>query len=270
MRFLLVSTLGLLFASAVHAQTPNPSSGCAGGSVGVDGFKLAKAGASVAVLQATQEQRTVSSQLLALYNWHTTSNGTSTCGWPRQRSVADLNASYDSKRSASSAPQNITRNYSGKFQQQVFLASNASFAYARADLYSNNSLGVHLTQSYGGGVGYARGPFEVDGDLRYIDENFLPAGDTHHLVGAGLSGRYDLSLDALLAGANLAATITAVPVFNESDAWFGNATIGLLLPFNGGAWGVTVIAEDNYVRNAPAGFRRNYFKTTIGLAYSPK
>jgi uncharacterized protein DUF481 len=269
MRFPPVIALGLLFASAVHAQTPSSSGGCAGSPAGLDGFKLAKAGASVAVLQATQEQRTVSSQLLALYNWNASSNGAPTCGWPRQRSIVDLNASYDSKKSASGSL-NITRNYSGKLQQQFFLASNASFAYALADLYSNNSLGIHLTQSYGGGVGYARGPFELDGDLRYIDENYLPAGDTHHLVGAGLSGRYDFSLDALLSAANLTATITAVPVFNESDAWFGDATIGLFLPFNGGVWGVTVIAEDNYVRNAPAGFRRNYFKATIGLAYSAK
>src|SRR4051812_38987984 len=125
MRSLLVGALGLLFVTAAHAQPPTPSSGCAGGSVGVDGFRLAKAVASVAVLQATQEQRTISSQVLALYNWNATSNGRSTCGWPRQRSVADLNASYDSKQSASTAPVNITRNYSGKFQQQVFLASNA-------------------------------------------------------------------------------------------------------------------------------------------------
>jgi hypothetical protein len=261
---------GLLLASAAAAQATNASSECPGGLIGADGFRLAKLGASVAILQATQEQRTVASQLLAVDNWNATSaNGASTCGWPRERTIADLNASYDAKRSASGAL-NITRNYSAKFQQQMFLASNASFAYALADLYSNNSLGIHLTQSYGAGVGYARGAFELDGDLRYVNENYLPAGDTHHLVGAGLTGRYDLSLDAIVRAADLTAALTAVPIFNEANAWFTNATVAVVLPLNAGAWGVTVAAQDNYVRNAPVGFRRNYFKTTIGFVYSPK
>jgi hypothetical protein len=152
----------------------------------------------------------------------------------------------------------------------MFLKSNASFAYATADLYSNNSLGIKLTQSYGGGLGYARGPFEVEGDLRFINERYLPPGNGEHLVGLGLGGRYDFLLEELLPAADLTVAATFVPVLNQSESWQANSTVELFLPFKSGTWGVTFGAQDNYIRNAPTGFRRNYFKTAVGLAYATK
>jgi hypothetical protein len=265
-----VMALGV-FGSTRAAAQDNPASGssCAGGPPGVGGFRIRRAGASAAVLEATQEQTTIAAQFIGQQNWNVGSDASPTCGWNHQRTVADISASYDGKKSASGVL-TVTRNYGGRFQHMMFLKSNASFAYGTADFYSNNSLGIELTQSYAGGWGYARGAFEVEADVRFITDKYLPQGDTQHLLGLGLGGRYDFSLDQLLAAADLSVAATVVPVLNQSEAWRANSTLQLFLPFNAGVWGLTLGAQDNYLRSAPSGFRRNYFKTTIGLAYSPK
>jgi hypothetical protein len=253
------------------AWTAAAQNACPGGPPGPDGLVLKKVSAGITLLDATQEQRTFSASVIPLYDWNVGTPDAPSCGWPYQRTRMDLSASYDGKRNAAGAL-TVTRNHRLMVQHLMFLRSNAAYAYASGDLTHNNSLGVKFNQAYAGGVGYARSFYEVDADIRFIDENLYADGADARLVGLGLQGRIDIPLDFLLKEATVSVTEQAIPVFNKSDAWMNNAAIDVFLPFttNASTWGVTVSLQDNYLRNAPTGFKRSYFRTSLNLTYSRK
>jgi hypothetical protein len=250
-----------------------PSSGpaCPGGAPGKPGFLLEKATLSAAILSATQHQQTYSGEVAALNNWQTTASGQSanptaaSCGSPYQRTFLDILPSYDAKKTGKAAPI-ITRNYGATLQHLFFLSSNANYAYVVGNWYHNNSLGLYLEQNYGAGVGATHGNLEVDVDLRFVGEHFYSPGVSTSLIGAGLKGSYDIPIGG--KGVKLNLTEQFVPVFNRSRAWFSDGTAALNVPFTT-QWSMTAQLFDNYLRNAPQSFRRNYLKTTIGVSYSP-
>jgi hypothetical protein len=255
-------------AGAANAQTTAATSGsCPGGTPAPAG--LMKATVTGSLLAATQSQQTLAGSLFAQQSWNVGSAAEPSCGWDYQLTRVDVSASYDGKKGAT-GPVNITRNHGALLQHLMFLKSNASFAYVFCDLYHNNSLGLELRQAYGGGVGYARDAYEAGVDLRFINEEFLPPDLEQQLVGIGLWGSYDISLDWLVPGGNLILSAKVVPVLDESNAWFGNSAADIELPFNSGVWALTVQINDNYMDNAPSGFKRNYFKAAVGLAYVRK
>jgi hypothetical protein len=236
------------------------SSTCSGGDPAPSGFLLAKFGISAAVLSATQHQQTYQGDVKIVQTWN------SGCGWPYQRTLIDLLPSYDEKWNPHATPV-ITRNFGANIQHMFFINSNAVYAYVTGNLYHNNSLGLYLRQSYGGGFGVVHGNLELDADVRFIGEHFYKPGVSATLAGTGLKGTYNIPLGS--KGPSLNLTEQFVPVFNQERAWFSNAYAGLNLPITP-KWSVTVAAYDNYLRNAPYTFRRNYLKSTIGIAYTPK
>jgi len=250
---------------------PTSGRGCPGGAPGQPGFILEKVTLSAAILSATQHQQTYNGEAAALWNWNTASPGQTTtspkagCGAPYQRTFLDILPAYDAKKTGKAAPI-ITRNYGATIQQLFFLSSNANYAYAVGNWYHNNSLGLYLEQNYGAGVGATHNNLEVDADLRFVGEHFYSPGVSASLVGAGLKGSYDIPLGH--KGVKLNLTEQFVPIFNQSRAWLSNGIGALNVPFTP-KWGMTVLVFDNYLRNAPDTFRRNYLKTTIGVTYSP-
>ena len=259
----------LMTPLAVTAQNAPAADECAGGPPGPPGFLLQKAGISASLMAATQDQTTLQGQLITVEHWNVGSDAMPACGRGYQRTLQDVSVSYDGKRSAAGV-MSITRNYGAMIQHMFFLTSNASYAYVLGDLYHNNSLGMELRQAYGAGAGYARQAFEVNADLRFLHEQFLSVEEPARLVGIGLGARYSIDLARLVPGGELALAVHAVPVLNEKDAWLADGTAQLLLPFNDGRWGLTISAQNNYLRNAPPAFKRNYFKTTVGLTYTRK
>jgi hypothetical protein len=249
----------LLGAALAVASIPIGVAQCSGGDPAASGFLVAKIGLSAAILSATQHQQTYQGDLKMVGTWN------SGCGWPYQRTLIDILPSYDAKWNPHATPV-ITRNFSGNIQHMFFLNSNALYSYVTANLYHNNSLGVYLRQSYGGGFGVVHGNLELDADIRLIGEHFYSPGLSATLAGAGLKASYDLPI-----GDKAALTLMEqfVPVFNQERAWFSNAYAGLNVPITP-KWSFTVAAYDNYLRNAPPTFRRNYLKSTIGIAFKPK
>jgi hypothetical protein len=65
----------------------------------------------------------------------------------------------------------------------------------------------------------------------------------------------------------LSETGVFIPVFNQSDAWQvrGVATLFWLLPKG---VSLSVKGFDDYLRNAPSAFTKNYVKTTLSIGYT--
>ncbi len=248
-------------------------------------FLVPKFSFSGAVIGGSQRQETVKGEALGLLNWTVSTPHDSRCSVSHQRTVIDLIPSYQETKKGGSSPTFI-RNYGADVRHEVFLHSSDTFAYLDATLYHNNSLGMYLQQSYSGGFGVARGAFEADADMRFVGEHFYSPGINASLVGLGLSGLVDIPLTKKRAGVILPSsggsvappkapparpTLTLreriVPVLNQSKAWYSNSVAALNIPFND-KWSFTVEAFDNYLRNAPYTFRRNYVQATAGITYS--
>ena len=215
------------------------------------------------ILGATQRQQQFSGELMGVRNWNRTQ-----CGFPSQRTLLDIIPSYDAKKSSTASPLNITRNYSAKFQHLIFLKSNRYYATVNADLYHNNSLGIYLQQGYGAGMGALLfdNSFEVSADIRGVGEHFLK-GRNLSFPGSQLSERYSLPLTFIHPQATLSETLVYLLPFTEEHAWQIRSVVELSLPVTA-TLKVTAAAFDDYVRNAPAAFRRNYFRTSFGLQFS--
>lgn len=260
-------TQALRQQNSVTSSSPQKVETPAVSSVSPDKLKIAKLKISTGLLLSTQRQESYSGELDLVKGWHSDQKG-----WMHQRSLLLLSPSYDDKTSLKGA--NITHNYNGILQHTIFTSSENLYVPVMLNFYSNNSLGIYLQQTYAAGVGKTMGALEVNADLRFIGEHFYapaqpnPRAPSLGLVGTGLSERYDFSLSSLVPGAKLTETMEFVPVFNEKDAWQGHGIVELALPFTK-QLSVVLSAFDNYVENAPATFRKNYFKTSIGLQYTP-
>jgi hypothetical protein len=250
-------------------ETSSPQTQPAKATGASTGFVLSKLKISLSLLGATQKQQTYSGELDLTKNWHTDKKG-----WPHQRSLLILSPTYDDKRNPAKPPANITRNYNAILQHMFYTSSDNLYVPLLANLYHNNSLGIYLQQTYGGGVGRTFGALELDADLRFIGEHlYTPPKSSKPieslgLIGAGLSERYDLSLGKIKAGAKLTQSLEFVPVFDHAGAWQGHGIVGISIPFTQ-QLSFVVSAFDNYVQNAPPTFNKNYFKTTVGIQYSP-
>lgn len=241
------------------------STGCPGGKGGQSGLLNFSLGATL--LSATQGQQTYNGAADVVKNW-----APDKCGWPHQRTLVTITPSYDAKES-SKPPPIITRDYDSSFQHLVFLKNNRAWAAVNIDLYHNNSLGIYFQQSYGAGAGVLLGPatrrLELGADIRFIGEHFYSPGKSVGIVGARLKETCTIPLRFIRSGATLTEAFRYIPAFNESRAWMLRGRVDLNIPITK-KWAFTATpVDDDYVRNAPSTFRRNYFKTVISLGFSP-
>jgi hypothetical protein len=229
-----------------------------------DGWHLAKVKIGFAVLGATQKDQTYNGEADIIGNWNA-----ATCGWPHQRTKVTLIPSYDDKRKNSlPGSANVTRYYSGTVQHLLFVDGNRTYLQVLGDFYHNNSLGIYFQQSYGAGVGTTIKNLELDADLRFVGQHFYSPGQSEGLIGTLLSERYYIPLSFIVPNASLSETGKVLPVFNASRAWQAHGIVELSIPFTPKI-AFTASAFDDYVDNAPAKFNKNYFKTTVGIAFSP-
>jgi hypothetical protein len=255
---------GQLSLPAKNLLSLEPPSACSHpNSFMCPGWHLDKLKLDINVLGATQKQQTYGAAFKTIRNWNAVSSG-----WPHQRSLLELAASYDDKRQNATAKANITQNYNGTFQQLFFLKSEDVYSAIIVDLYHNNSLGLYFQQAYGAGGGVTFGGWELDADLRFIGEHLYSPGPSVGLFGTRLSEQYDFDLSHIRKGLRLTEIGRVTPVFNRDRSWQAQGKLELVIPLSD-TIGLTVTPDDNYVENAPKGFRQNYFKLTLGLLYTP-
>lgn len=247
-----------------NATTPKP----AAASQPIYGFKVAKLKIAAAYTDTTQQQQTYSGELDVVRNWFPAEQG-----WPHQRSLLTISPTYDDKRSSKPDSANITRNYNAIFQQTLFTVTDDWFVPVFGNLYHNNSLGMYLQQSYGAGIGHTMGALELDADLQFVGEHFYPSkgyppNKSLSLAGIGLQERYDLPLSFIHMGATFTEAIEFLPILNDGSAWQGHGIAEVSIPFTQ-QLSFVLSAFDNYIENAPPTYRKNYFKTTMGIQYTP-
>lgn len=220
---------------------------------------------NAALLSATQHQQTYGGDVELIRNWNLAPVA---CGWPHQRTLLQLIPSYDDKK-GKKPPANITQNYDGRLQHLIFLKSDKYYASFDGDFYHNNSLGVYFQQTYATGLGalFLNNRLELDGGLAVLGEHFYPPSSSAKLVGARLSERVSIPLNFIKGKPTLSETGVFIPVFNQSDAWQvrGVTSLFWVLPKN---ITLTVKAFDDFLRNAPNGFTKNYVKTTLSIGYT--
>ena len=228
------------------------------------GWQLSSVSVKLSYLGATQTDQNYGGSVVAVRNWNPEDQG-----WPHQRTLLDLGANYDDKRKSSKpGDANITQEYDGRLQHLSFITSDAFYASTVADLYHNNSLGIYLEQSYGGGAGRIWHGTEFDADLRFIGEHFYAPNPSASLIGSQLSERHTFYLNWIRTGTGFTELIRYTPVFNQTSAWQLYGRGDLFIPINKKLL-VSFEVDDNYVENAPSPYRKNYLKTMMVLTYTP-
>jgi hypothetical protein len=248
------------------SQPPSDQTSCgtsAACSAIMPGWQIAKLKIQTAIVNSTKDDYNLGGELDVVGQWHPTDSG-----WPHQRTLLQLVPSYDDKRTSKPFSANITRDYDANLQHLFFLNSNRTYAYLLTDFYVNNSLGIYLQQSYGGGFGALHGNLELDADVRFVGEHFYAPSPSASLVGSSLSERYYIPIDFVAKGATISEVGQVLPVFNKSAAWQLHGILELNLPITKKLSFAASVFE-NYVENTPASFRQSYFKAGVGLQFTP-
>ncbi len=151
----------------------------------------------------------------------------------------------------------------GSIQYIHSTPSSALFYSLEASGYHNNNLGIYFQQDYGLGGAYVNNKLELDADLRYIGEHFYKAEKALNLVGVQLSESYELAHSNRLF---LLQTISLTPVLNKAKATQARAGLSLTVPIFNTSWNLNFPIDDDFMQNAPRGYRQNYFSISLNLA----
>lgn len=198
---------------------------------------------------------------------------------PRNKTLFDATVLYGSVKQpavgttpASSAKTDILH---GDVERDWYLTPRF-FALADASADHNFGSGLQLQYMFGGGAGYSvlRQPIQtldVKTDIHYERQEFYPAaagvaGVSLNLVGIDVG---ELYMRKLVHGMVLNESGLIQPAFNHPSAYTAQFIAGLNFPAYRN-FGFSLGAQDNYLNNPPAGFKKNTFLLTAGLNYSFK
>jgi hypothetical protein len=261
--FLLVCLAVGSFAEA-DANTTSQATPCPGLTEGTKDLSLAIS-VNAGFLSATQHQQTYGGDILLFKNWNLFPKA---CGWSHQRTFLELTPSYDDKK-GKKPPANITQNYDGRIQHLFFLKSDRYFSSLDGDFYHNNSLGIYFQQTYAAGIGalFLNNHVELGGGLAVLGEHFYPPARSVSLLGTRLSERLSIPLNLIPGKPTLSETGVFIPVFNESDAWQVRGVVTLFWALPKGL-SINIKTFDDYLRNAPSAFTKNYVKTSLSIGYT--
>ncbi len=234
--------------------------------------------AGVTLVQATQDQRTYTSEIALVRTVPTVSWLTT-----RNRTQADFSSSYGKIRQpaytsgGTLVPASSTKSsifHADAERDQYF--SNRVFVLAQTAFDHNYSQGLDLQQIYGAGVGVTvlRRPtqqLDLKATLQYEKQQFI-AGSSNtnqNLIGSTLSGTYQLKLKS---GIVFDQEVAYLPAFNNPRAYSANETDSLEFPlyknlaFTLGT--IDTYLNDPLTEDPPT--KRNSFQFTSGVTYTIK
>ena len=176
-------------------------------------------------------------------------------------------AGQHTKSSKIQKPSITTDTLDGRFvQKHEFRDPSGAGMYGIADMFFNNSLGVALQKSFGVGLftrsfGSPRGfSFRAQTDVRYVNERFYKFSPAVNLAGI----RLDVQAHYAKGRFSIGAELEPIPMLNDARAFQGFAKVGPSYKLN--PWFcVGLSEEEHYLGNAPIGFRKNYFASTVNL-----
>ncbi len=209
-------------------------------------------------------------------------------GLRRTRTLVDLSTQYDRARSET-RPLTILRRHTVLVEEMVNLNPTGTRAgFARLELYHNNALGMKLQQGYGAGfsmqissrsstqvpavvpgcscpdspVSVSTHSLVLTAELRYLNQQFYR--QRRQIFAAAVLGeRLQQKLGLLTLTESLFFTLPIA----ERHSWQFRAMTNVSIPLRKG-FSFSVTGLDDYVRNAPPGFRRNFYSINIGVGYN--
>lgn len=189
-----------------------------------------------------------------------------------QVSDVTLQASFGESSKPGASPVR-TALYEGILQQNIYLTDKSDwYAFGLANAYHNLSLGMHVEQSYGGGIGWDsyhnKHVYGFAADIRYINEDIYAPGRSLKLAASALSEHYSYTFPwPKKKPINFYERITFIPAFNESRAFQVRGIAAFDLPLTP-KFSIGLQETDDYLRNAPAKTNQNYSKVQFNLKYS--
>ena len=188
---------------------------------------------------------------------------------PRSRTTLDYNQAYGTV-SQAATPTLKTNIFHAEAEQDEYLSSRL-FAFASATFDHNFAQSLELQQAYGGGLGIsvfhnAIRQLDVKGDVHYEKQSFFNSALNQNLIGSTFSERY---LQFLPKGIVFNEFASVSPAWNNTNAYSAHANANLGFPVYKG-FGFNIGAVDDYLNNAPAGFKKNSTQFTTGITYTIK
>lgn len=220
--------------------------------------------AGVSLVQATQSSRTFTGGIGLIRAEPTES-------WlnPNSRTLLDFSAAYG-KVTQPGLSDIKTAIYHGDAEEDKYFSSRL-FGYGQAAFDHNFSQGLKLQQMYGGGLGWtayktAAAELDVKAAMSYIHQGFDVSASNQSLVGSTFAEIYARKFQH---GVLLNQQISVTPAWNNTNASFGTASIGLALPVHK-RLGLAIASVDTFLNDPPPGFKKNSFQFTVGLTYALK
>jgi putative salt-induced outer membrane protein YdiY len=143
------------------------------------------------------------------------------------------------------------------------------FAFVQAIGDHNFAQGLDLQQDYGGGLGFHvlrsdKQKLDAKAGVSYIHQHFTNSNQNNSLVGLTFG---ELYLYKFPRNITFTQTGNYIPARSNTRASSGDVDAQLTVPVYR-RLGFTVGAVDNYVNDAPIGFKKNSFTITLGATYS--
>jgi hypothetical protein len=188
---------------------------------------------------------------------------------PSSRTLLNFSAAYG-KITQPGEPEIKTDIYHAGAEEDKYFSPRL-FAFVQAALDHNYSLGLDLQQMYGAGIGwttYKTPAAELDLKVAasYIHQGFYTSSDNESLIGTTFGEIYTRKFQH---GILLNEQISFTPAWNDTNAYFGTGSVSLTLPVHK-RLSMSLAALDTFLNDPPAGFKKNSFQFTAGLAYALK
>ena len=188
---------------------------------------------------------------------------------PRSRTSLDYNQAYGTVSQANTATLKTNIFHAEAERDEYF--TPRLFFFGAATFDHNFAQSLQLQQAYGGGVGIsvlhnAIRQLDFKADAHYEKQAFFNPASNQNLFGSTFSEKYLYFLPKGLVF-NEFASIS--PAWNNTNAYSAHANASLGFPVYRGI-GFNLGAVDDYLNNAPAGFKKNSTQFTTGITYTVK
>jgi uncharacterized protein DUF481 len=188
---------------------------------------------------------------------------------PSDRTLFDFSAAYGKISSPGVADIKTEILHADAEEDKYF--STSVFGFGRAGFDHNYSQGLDLQQNYSGGLGWTvekstASELDLKAAVSYIHQSFDVSASSESLIGTTFSEIYTFKFKS---GILLNQQISATPAWNNTNAYFGSASVGLTVPVHK-RLSVSLASLDSFLNDPPPGFKKNSFQFTAGLTYALK
>ena len=185
----------------------------------------------------------------------------------RNRTIFDFNDAYGLL-TQPGTPSIKTSLYHFDLEQDRYVSPRV-FAFVNAALDHSFSQGLHLQQTYGGGIGLVvvksdAQEFDVKASANYVRQQFISGDNNQSLIGSVFGETYTRKLPL---GVALKEQGGFTPAWNNTRAYSAFTSLALTLPTYHHL-GVSFGLLDNFLNDPPVGFKKNSFQVTAGATYT--